>query len=93
MRMASNFICPKCGGEKNTVVDTRAIDAGIRRRRECTVCKFRWNTVEILETREDKVENNFPELCKYAAASLGKTIEFLNQAKDRLEREAKSNGN
>ena len=93
MRMASNFTCPNCGEEKNTVVDTRAIEAGIRRRRECAECKHRWSTIEILETRQDKVENNFPELCKYAAGSLGKTIELLNQAKERLEREATNNGN
>lgn len=39
--------CPKCGTSgKNRVLDTTQEDDGIRRRRECTVCGYRFNTVE-----------------------------------------------
>jgi transcriptional repressor NrdR len=43
--------CPKCGGQDDKVVDSRASREGatIRRRRECTGCEHRFTTYEEVE--------------------------------------------
>ncbi len=40
--------CPNCGYEENKVIDSRPLNKenGIRRRRECEKCKFRFTTYE-----------------------------------------------
>ncbi len=38
--------CPSCGANDSHVVDTRQVDAGIRRRRECNICHGRFTTYE-----------------------------------------------
>lgn len=44
--------CPKCGGQNDKVIDSRAVrEAGsIRRRRECQDCLHRFTTYERVET-------------------------------------------
>lgn len=39
--------CPHCGSYQVRTVDTRAYDTEVRRRRECTDCMERFNTIEI----------------------------------------------
>lgn len=43
--------CPKCGGQDDKVVDSRASREGgtIRRRRECGACHYRFTTYEEIE--------------------------------------------
>ncbi|MFM7100333.1 MAG: transcriptional regulator NrdR, partial [Verrucomicrobiota bacterium] len=43
--------CPKCGGQEDRVIDSRASKEGatIRRRRECTGCTHRYTTYEQIE--------------------------------------------
>ena len=43
--------CPKCGGQDDKVIDSRASREGatIRRRRECLVCAHRFTTYEEIE--------------------------------------------
>src|SRR5882672_3625168 len=43
--------CPKCGGQEDRVVDSRASREGstIRRRRECAKCNHRYTTYEEIE--------------------------------------------
>lgn len=43
--------CPKCGGQEDKVVDSRASREGatIRRRRECIACGHRFTTYEEIE--------------------------------------------
>ncbi|MBM3824485.1 MAG: transcriptional repressor NrdR [Verrucomicrobia bacterium] len=43
--------CPKCGGQDDRVVDSRASKEGatIRRRRECLTCSHRFTTYEEIE--------------------------------------------
>lgn len=45
--------CPKCGGNKSSVVDSRQAEDGktIRRRRECDECHHRFTTYERVEDR------------------------------------------
>jgi len=38
--------CPYCGADDSRVVDTRPVDNGIRRRRECVDCSRRFTTYE-----------------------------------------------
>lgn len=38
--------CPVCQHEDSAVIRTEALDDAIRRRRECTRCKHRFNTFE-----------------------------------------------
>lgn len=38
--------CPYCGAGDSRVVDTRPVESGIRRRRECTECERRFTTYE-----------------------------------------------
>ena len=45
--------CPKCGGSKSSVVDSRQAEDGntIRRRRKCEECHYRFTTYERVEER------------------------------------------
>ena len=49
--------CPKCSCETDKVIDSRSIrdGAGVRRRRECTRCQYRFTTVEEIIAEELKV--------------------------------------
>lgn len=50
--------CPKCAGDDDKVVDSRAVDAGraIRRRRACLACGNRFTTFERIEEANLSVE-------------------------------------
>ena len=45
------MVCPKCGSDQLTVVDTRRKNGTVWRRRGCISCGNRFNTVEIGEER------------------------------------------
>ena len=49
--------CPKCNCENDKVIDSRSMrdGAGVRRRRECTRCHYRFTTVEEIIAEELKV--------------------------------------
>ena len=47
--MSRSMPCPRCDGQNSRVYDSRTIDGGIRRRRECLECGFRWITREYAE--------------------------------------------
>ncbi|MFI3168060.1 MAG: transcriptional regulator NrdR [Bacillota bacterium] len=42
--------CYYCGSSDTKVIDSRGADGGIKRRRECPVCKKRFTTTETVET-------------------------------------------
>lgn len=42
--------CPFCGFDDSKVIDSRAVDERIRRRRECLSCAKRFTTYESVET-------------------------------------------
>ena len=44
--MSAYFDCPECGCPENFVPDSRPVQNGIRRRRECIECGHRWTTYE-----------------------------------------------
>lgn len=43
------MVCPKCGSDQLTVVDTRRKNGTVWRRRGCLCCSKRFNTVEVSE--------------------------------------------
>ena len=47
--------CPRCLSEDHSVIETRSIDQGIRRRRECKSCQARWTTYEITHEEHRKL--------------------------------------
>ncbi len=42
--------CPNCGSEESRVTDSRNANGGLRRRRECLQCGFRFTTYERIQT-------------------------------------------
>ena len=48
MKQPSGLHCPSCGKRKLITVDTRPTRGGIRRRKECNQCRFRFSTVETI---------------------------------------------
>lgn len=68
--------CPYCGSEKHNVIDSRANDGKVRRRRECENCNGRFST---LETAVAAIENRFVVHAdgkreKFDAEKLGQSI-------------------
>ena len=43
--------CPYCGDAESKVIDSRSIDDGIRRRRQCLQCGTRFTTYEHMQSR------------------------------------------
>lgn len=39
--------CPHCTTRLTFVIETRQAGPNLRRRRECSMCHFRWSTMEI----------------------------------------------
>ena len=67
--------CPDCGSDTIVYDSRERSDGTLLRRRECTVCGYRYRTVEIEESMvEDAIEEN---------RRLWKTIQ---QQKEQLER-------
>jgi len=51
LNMNTGLGCPECGSCESGVVDSRGTTDGIRRRRLCEYCGYRFSTVEVLATR------------------------------------------
>lgn len=49
--------CPKCG-TKMSVIDSRSSEYGIRRRRKCGQCGYRFTTYEISSAQKAKYERS-----------------------------------
>ena len=48
--------CPNCSCANLKTVDSRAMDGGTRRRRECQECGGRFNTYEITEMEYNRLK-------------------------------------
>ena len=44
--------CPYCGSEDSKVTDSRHVEGGIKRRRQCLQCGFRFTTYERVENAD-----------------------------------------
>jgi len=73
--------CPKCGSRDDKVIDSRQSrdSSGIRRRRECLKCKYRFTTYEEIErsdlrvVKRDRTHEPFDR--RKLAASIAKAFE------------------
>ena len=90
--------CPSCSIEDSKVVDSRPIQGGegIRRRRECNACSFRYTTYEYVLENPVKVIKKSGEREEYDRAKLQKSFsiacekrpipeEKIQQAINRIE--------
>lgn len=50
------FACPRCKKTHSSIIDSRPITDGVRRRRECEACGFRITTYEITKETFDFIE-------------------------------------
>ena len=68
--------CPSCSIEDSKVVDSRPIQGGegIRRRRECNACNFRYTTYEYVLENPVKVIKKSGEREEYDRAKLEKSF-------------------
>lgn len=44
--------CPHCGGQESKVIDSRSLDEGVRRRRQCIACSARFTTYESIQPHD-----------------------------------------
>ena len=44
--------CPHCGGQELKVIDSRSLDEGVRRRRQCIACSTRFTTYERIQPHD-----------------------------------------
>lgn len=44
--------CPNCGGQESRVIDSRSLDEGVRRRRQCIACSTRFTTYERIQPHD-----------------------------------------
>ena len=54
--------CPKCGYGYSKVVDSRVIQNGKKRRRECLGCGIRYNCIETSEEQYEKMTSLFNKI-------------------------------
>jgi hypothetical protein len=59
IKLQAGIKCPDCGWTSSSVIDSREIPAGVRRRRECDNCATRYSTCEIMRDRFDEVVNGY----------------------------------
>ncbi len=93
--------CPRCGTDSDRVLETRGSQAGsvVRRRRECTKCRFRFTTYETVErvplviikrdrTREPydraKLLNGIATACRKRPVTAEKIEAIVNDVEDIL---------
>jgi transcriptional repressor NrdR len=58
--------CPKCQDEHPFVINSRHKTYGLRRRRECLVCGYRYSTVEIDVDQYKLMKHTLDEVCLIA---------------------------
>jgi transcriptional repressor NrdR len=44
--------CPYCSGQESKVIDSRSLDEGVRRRRQCIACSARFTTYERIQPHD-----------------------------------------
>jgi len=91
--------CPYCTNEDTKVVDSRQVEAQIRRRRECEKCEKRFTTFERVELAElyimkkngsrqpfnsEKLRTSIRKACEKRPISLAQIEEMVDQIEAKL---------
>ena len=90
--------CPYCGSQDSKVVDSRSIDDGIRRRRQCLHCDTRFTTYERCHgdsfmvikkdgRREDFSRDKLTSGIRKACAKRPISIEEIERVVDKIEQD------
>ena len=78
--------CPECGSCENGVVDSRNYQSGLKRRRKCYHCLFRWSTLEIPEKMVAySIVQNLDKAIKHAKAMLRDLENIRNSSNNYVE--------
>ena len=73
--------CPKCGYAQSYVIDSRSVDGGIKRRRECGSCGARFTTYE--SPKETAKKTILKELLPKLTANIKEAIlKSIRELKD-----------
>lgn len=73
--------CPKCQGQESRVTDKREGGNGLRRRRMCCACGYRWTTYEVTADRiTDLAAKNTKRQCLRILKSAYEAIRALQTA-------------
>ena len=95
--------CPYCGGLESKVIDSRSLDEGVRRRRECLACGARFTTYERIqphnifvikkdgrreELSRDKLSSGIRKACEKCPLPTGAVDKLI----DNIEAELYSRG-
>jgi len=91
--------CPYCGSETSKVIETRAEQEWIRRRRECSTCKGRFTTHEkpivvrmmvlksdkrLEEFKPEKIEEGIRRACRHRPVPEGRITEVVQRVQETL---------
>ena len=97
--------CPYCGGGDSRVIDSRASDEGIRRRRTCLTCGARFTTYERVQTHSifvvkkdgrreefnrDKLASGIRRACEKRPLPAGTIDKLIDSIEAELYRSGKS---
>jgi transcriptional repressor NrdR len=97
--------CPHCGGQESKVIDSRSLDEGVRRRRECLACNARFTTYEHVQPHDifvikkdgrreefsrDKLLQGIRKACEKRPLPTGAIDKFVDTVEAELYRVGKS---
>jgi transcriptional repressor NrdR len=97
--------CPHCGGQESKVIDSRSLDEGVRRRRECLACNARFTTYEHVQPHDifvikkdgrrerfsrDKLLMGIRKACEKRPLPAGAIDKFVDTVEAELYRVGKS---
>lgn len=98
------MICPYCGYQDSKVVDSRGVSDGVRRRRQCLHCGFRFTTYERVQSNSflvtkkdgrreefnrDKLINGIRKACAKRPISSDTIIELVNHIESEMHQRGK----
>jgi len=97
--------CPYCGGQESKVIDSRSLDEGVRRRRQCLACSARFTTYERIhphdifvikkdgrreEFSRDKLFSGIRKACEKRPLPTGAIDKFVDTLEAELYKVGKS---
>lgn len=99
------MICPYCGDENSRVIDSRDVNDGVRRRRQCQQCNSRFTTYERLqpasfyvikkdrrreEFNKDKLLSGIRKACEKRPLPIGSVDRLVDEIESELSQMGKA---